>query len=325
MESQTGLPVLGLDISKSKIDCALLLDGKVKSKVIKNDLEGFAQLAAWLAKQGTPRVHACCEATGVYWEAIGHFLFDAQHQVSVVNPAQIEAYGRAQLSRIKTDKQDAKLIAQFCSTQQPPLWQPTPKPVRVLLALVRDLQAVQDMRQAEGNRLDVANLEIQPDIERRVTWLDAEIARIRKKIKQHIDSDPDLKSNAELLATIPAVGDATVPWLLSYLEDGQRFKRSKQATTFSGLTPRQRESGSSVRGKAHISKVGHADLRRALYMPAVVAYSRSPTYRVFVNRLRAAGKPPKVIIVALMRKILAFAQAILKSKVAFDPLKACKA
>ena len=132
---------LGLDVAKAKIDCALLFNGKVKSKVVSNNNEGFETLKQWLTKQGANHVHACCEATGTYSDAIALFLHDQGHVVSVVNPAQIAAYAQSQLARAKTDALDAKLIARYCEREQPMVWTPPPAAERLLLALLRDLKA----------------------------------------------------------------------------------------------------------------------------------------------------------------------------------------
>src|SRR6266550_3439468 len=148
---------LGLDVSKAKIDCALLSQGKIKSKVVSNNPEGFEVLRRWLAKHGASRVHACCEATGTYSEAIALFLHDQGHMVSVVNPAQIAAYAQSQLSRAKTDALDARLIARYCEREQPVAWAPPPAEERLLMALLRDLQQLQSMQQAESNRLATAH------------------------------------------------------------------------------------------------------------------------------------------------------------------------
>jgi transposase len=310
---------LGLDVSKAKIDCALLFNGKVKSKVISNNPEGFEILKQWLAKHGVSRVHACCEATGTYSDAIALFLHEQGHVMSVVNPAQIAAYAKAQLSRAKTDPLDARLIARYCEREQPAAWTPPPAEERLLLALLRDLQDLQSMQNAESNRLATAHPGVRERIERHLEFLVREIEQLRQKIEQHIDHHDQLRGRRDLLDSVPGLGEHTIPWLIAYLGDGQRFDSSKCAVAFFGLCPKPHQSGNTVRGKAHIAKSGHADLRHALYMPAVVAYSRCKAFASFVNRLKAAGKPPMVIIVALMRKLVAIAQAILKSGKPFDP------
>lgn len=311
---------LGLDVSKAKVDCALLLNNKVKSKVIQNTPEGFNVLTQWLIKHGAGRVHACCEATGTYSDAVALFLHEQGHVVSVVNPAQIAAYAQSQLSRAKTDALDARLIVRYCERERPAAWMPPPAEERLLLALLRDLQDLQTMQQAEANRLDSAHPSVRERIECHLQFLAHEIEQLRKKIEQHIDHHDQLRGRRDLLDSVPGLGEHTIPWLIAYLGDGQRFDGAKCAVAFFGLCPKPRQSGSSVRSKARIARTGHADLRHALYMPAMVAYSRCAVFAPFVQRLKAAGKPPKVIIVALMRKLVAIAQAILKSGKPFDPM-----
>lgn len=311
---------LGLDVSKAKIDCALLMKNKLKSKVFPNTSEGFQALSDWLERQGASRVHACCEATGTYSEAVALFLYERDHVMSVVNPAQIAAYAQSQLARAKTDALDARLIARYCEREQPPAWVPSPAEERLLLALLRDLHDLQSMQRAESNRLATAHSAIRERIERHLAFLANEIEALRKRIEQHIDSHGNLRGRRDLLESVPGLGEGTIPWLIAYLGNGERFNSAKCATAFFGVCPKPHQSGSSVRGKARIAKTGHADMRHVLYMPAVVAYSRCQAFAPFVQRLKAAGKPPKVIIVALMRKLIAIAQAILKSGQPFDPL-----
>ena len=115
---------LGIDVAKAKLDCALRTpEGKLRHKVVENTLAGFKALLEWLARQGAESVHVCMEATGTYWEAVAEFLCaQPSTTVSVVNPAQIKAFGASQLVRTKTDKVDAKLIAQFCAERRPEAW-----------------------------------------------------------------------------------------------------------------------------------------------------------------------------------------------------------
>jgi transposase len=311
-------PTLGLDISKTKVHCALLQNGKFRSKAIANSDAGFEALGAWLAKQKVKKVHACCEATGIYWEAIALWLSDHGHTLSVVNPARIAAYARSRMTRAKTDPVDARLIADFCAREAPPLWTPPPAEERLLLALLRRLHDLEKVRQAEANRLAVAHPSVRPNIEQLLGFLDQQIAQLKKTIKDHIDRNDNLRGRRDLLDSVPGLGEATIPWLIAYLGDGQRFERSKQAVAFAGMAPRPHQSGTLSR-KTHIAKSGHADLRHVLYMPAVAAYRRCAAYAPFVQRLKAAGKPGKVIIVALMRKLLTIAHAVLKSGQPFNP------
>jgi transposase len=312
--------ILGIDVAKAKLDVALRRpDGKLRSKVVDNSPDGFAALSAWVLKQDVTELHACMEATGTYWEAVAEYLVDAGFRVSVVNPAQIKAFGSARLARTKTDKADARLIAEFCATQQPEPWQaPTPA-IRELRALVARRNALDAMRTQEKNRLPVAREAVRAGIEAHLDYLEQAIAEVERMIREKIDNDPDLKQQRELLDSIPGLGDKTIPVLLSYYGGSLRFAKAKEAAAFAGLDPRQHESGSSVRGKPRLSKVGHSALRKALYMPAMVAITKTIWGRAFRDRLKASGKPPMVIIGAMMRKLVHVAFGVLKSGKPFDP------
>ncbi len=310
---------LGIDVAKSKLDCALRLpNGKFRTKVIANSDDGFTQLVDWLASHQATPVHACMEATGIYWETLAQFLSTAGITASVVNPAQIKAYGASRLTRSKTDAIDARLIADFCAERQPTPWQP-PSPEEIdLRALVLRLEALQTMRTQERHRLDVARDAVNNDIQQHLDWLDNAIQQLVKTINVHIDKHPDLKQKRELLDSIPGIGERTSAIILAFYADTGRFANSRQAAAFAGLDPRQYESGSSVKGKPRLSKIGHAFLRKALYMPAMVTLYKTVWGQRFKDRQAGAGKPPKLIIGAMMHKLVHVAFGVLKSGKAFD-------
>lgn len=311
---------LGIDVAKAKLDVALQRpDGRIRSKVVANTNTGFAELQAWLAAYRVADVHICMEATGTYWEAVAEALTDAGFTVSVVNPARIKAYGAARQVRTKTDAVDARLIADFCASQQPPPWTPPPPALRTLRALVARREALVAMRTQEQNRLPVAHSSVQPGIESLIIHLNGVIAEVEAAIRQHIDDDPDLKTQQRQLDSVPGLGDKTIPVLLAFYGGPARFDQARQAVAFAGLNPRQHESGSRVRGKPRLSKVGHANLRKALYMPAMVTLHKTAWGRAFRDRLAAAGKAPMVIIGAMMRKLVHVTFGVLKSGQPFNP------
>jgi transposase len=313
------LPVLGIDIAKAKFDVALLIHGKFKTKVFKNTAEGFATLSTWLSQHGIDRVHACMEATGRYGEALATCLAEAGHIVSVVNPAQIKGYAQSELTRTKTDQADAKLIARFCQTLCPAPWQPAPAAIRTLQGLVRRLQALLDMRLQETNRLDVAYEPVTASINTVLVTLNQEIDAVRRSIRDHIDQHPLLRKQRELLASIPGIGEATIAQILAFIGNPANFQKAKQLAAFIGVNPRQHSSGSSIRGRTRLSKTGNPNLRKALYMPAIVAMRYNPTVRAFCQRLRQAGKPKMAIVGAAMRKLVHIIYGVLKSGTPFNP------
>jgi len=312
---------LGIDVAKAKLDCALRLpNGKFRSKVIANSGNGFTQLIDWLASHQATPVHVCMEATGIYWEEVAQFLAKAGFTVSVVNPAQIKAYGASRLTRSKTDAVDARLIADFCAERQPAPWQAPSAEEIALRALVLRLEALQTMRIQESNRLDVSRDAVHEDIQQHLDWLDNAIKQLIKTINEHINNHPDLKQKRDLLDTIPGIGERTSAIMLAFYADTDRFDNGRQAAAFAGLDPRQYESGSSVKGKPRLSKVGHAFLRKSLYMPAMVTLYKTAWGKRFKDRLTSAGKPPKLIIGAMMRKLVHVAFGVLKSGKSFDPV-----
>ncbi len=312
---------VGIDVSKAKLDLALKLPaGKWKTKVVANTAIGFEELRAWLAKHGAGNAHVCMEATGVYWEAVATDLADNGFQVSVINPAQIKAFGAAQGVRTKTDAVDARVIADFCAMHVPPAWRPAAKSVRRLRSLVARREALLDLRTQESNRLEVtATPEVRNSIEQVIALLNQQISRIEKQIAKDVNDDPTLREQRDLLDSIPGVGDKTIGRLLSHYGGELRFEKTAQAVAFAGLDTRRHESGSSVQGKPRLSKKGHSSIRRALYMPAVVAMTKTAWGKAFSQRLLAAGKPKKLVLGALMRKILAIAYGVLKSGKPFNP------
>lgn len=310
---------LGIDISKAKFDVALAIETKFRTKSFDNTPKGFAALDAWLQKYDARCVHACMEATHVYWEELALHLAKGGHPVSVINPALAKAHAQSLGLRTKTDAVDAKMLADFARSKQPPAWQAPSTTEQRLRALVLRHQALTDMQTQEKNRREGLREDVRESLETHLRWLANELARLEKAIKQTIDDDDDLRRKRDLLDSIPGLGKRSISTLLAYGICGERFDHARQFVAFAGLNPCIRESGTSVRGRTRLSKMGHAPLRRALYMPAVVALSRTSWGMRFRERLHANKKIPMVIIGAMMRKLAQVAFGVLKSGRPFDP------
>src|SRR5205085_6604099 len=180
---------LGIDIAKLKFNaCLIQQSGKLKHKVFPNTPTGFTQLLEWLSKQGVERAHACLEATGTYGEALALFLHQAGHTVSRINPAAVKAFAQSRLSRTKTDRVDAELIARFCLAQAPPAWTPLPQEVRELQAVVRRLESLIEMRVMEENRLSsgIVVAAVRQSVEAHLSYLKQEIERTEGLLRKHI-------------------------------------------------------------------------------------------------------------------------------------------
>jgi len=312
--------IVGIDIAKKKFDVALPLGEKTKSGTFHNTPAGFAIFARWLTKHGVERAHVCMEATGTYGEELALYLYRAGHVVSVVNPAKIKGFAQSELSRTKTDKADAALIARFCRAMRPEAWQPpAPPEVKKLQALVRRLEELNGMLTQERNRLATANEVVRPSIEGGIYHLREDIRDTQRLISDHIDQNPKLRANRDLLQSIPGIGPTTSAMVLAEFGDVERFGDARHMASFCGLTPRHRQSGSSVRGKSRLSKTGSSRIRRALYMPALSAIRYNPVIVAFRTRLLANGKSRMVIVGAIMRKLVHIIFGVLRSGRPFDP------
>lgn len=315
---------LGIDVSKSKLDITLLINGKGKSKVVQNTADGHRALLEWLekAKVSLPALHVCMEATGVYYEAVAIMLHAAGCKVSVVNPACIKGFGHSENIRNKNDEIDAGLIARYCLVMNPAPWTPPPLEQRQLRAWTMRVQALKDIRQQEANRLEAHAVsgmeEVVANVNVHLAWLDAEIKKLEKEINDHIDRHPPLKRDAELIASIPGVAMTTVARVLGHIGDIRRFENAKAFAAFLGVTPKQRTSGSSVKGRTVISKTGNSSLRAALFMPSMSARRYNPIVREFADRLLAKGMAKKAVIGAVTHKLTHLIYGVIHSGKPFD-------
>lgn len=314
---------VGIDVSKDRLDVVLLRGEQKDSQHFTNTTVGFGKLQQWLTRRlPAEQVQVCLEATGRYSEALTKSLYGAGYRVSVVNPARIKGYGQAQMRRNKTDQLDAALIADFCRAQQPEAWTPVAPEVRDLQALVRHLEDLTTAASSVRNRLALPGQSspVSDHLQAQLTLLEQQIAATKHAISDHLDQHPSLKQQADLLRSIPGLGDLTIGKLLAECRDLRSFTDPRQLVAFAGLNPAHHSSGSSIHHRTHISKTGSASLRTALYMPALSALRHNPVLIAFAQRLRSRGIVGKVLVVAVMRKLLHLVVGVLKSQHPFDPL-----
>jgi len=311
---------LGIDVAKKKFQVALLKNDKYKSKSFDNTMPGFIALLAWLKQREPGEIHVCLESTGIYGDSLAKFLFENGYTVSVINPSRIKAFGEAELLRNKNDEIDAKLIARFCEKMKPVAWQPDPPEVEHLRMLGRRRDVLISMRTQELNRLGNPDRSVNESIEKVIAFLDQEIEAITQAIQNHIDGNDGLKKKRDLLKTIKGVGDVAIEAILSETNGFARFERIEQVVAFTGLSPKQKDSGTSVKGRPRLCKIGSARLRRALYMPALSAIRCNSFVRALYERLRAKSKHGMVVACACMKKLVHIMFGVLKTGKPFDPL-----
>jgi transposase len=313
------LPILGIDIAKDQYVVSLLHNEKRQQREFTNRPVEFKRLQVWLNKHAAPKVHACLEATGRYGDALAEWLHDQGHIVSVVNPLRIKAFARARLTRNKTDPVDADLIADFCQSEQPAAWTPPTPEMRELRELLHQYDALQATRTQVLNRLGsgFTSPVVLAQLQTQLDFLEGQLADLVKLIEDHIDRHPDLKRQHALVDSIKGIGSLTAAKIIA--ADPSRFEDARAFAAFVGLTPMNVNSGSSVHRKPRMSKIGDADLRRALYMPALSAQRSNPVVHEFCDRLLARGKTKMTVVGAAMHKLLVLAYGVLKSGQPFDP------
>lgn len=319
--------ILGIDIAKEKFDVALYQDKEqVAAGQFDNSRAGFKKMSKWLNNKKVEQVWACMEATGRYGDALAMYLHKAGHQVSMVNPARTKKYAESQLQRNKTDKVDAKIIADFCRTQEPRLWCPPAPEKRELQEMVRRLSALIAERTRESNRLKsgIESKAVKVSIKANLEFLAAQIARLEEQIQSHIDQYPDLVRDRELLTSIKGIGAKTAAIILGELPDVDNFEHSGQVVAYAGLSPQQHISGSSVHKRSKLTHIGNINLKTSFYFPALSAMQHNPIVKALVRRLEEKNKVKMVIVGAAMRKLLQLAYGVLKSGLPFDPNYATK-
>jgi len=312
---------LGLDVAKLWFEaCLLVPDAKPLKAKFPNNAGGFQQLSGWLHGFADRKLHACLEPTGIYSTALANFLWNNGIAVSQVNSYAVLNYGKAKNFRSKTDRIDAYLLADYCLTPNPPQWTPPAPTQAKLKELQHRLATVDEQVRAEENRLEVAEFDVvREDIEESLGRLYVRRNRLEKELKAIALSDQALSSNFAIINSIIGLGEKSALRLLAFVQF-EKFDDSRKVSSFAGLTPREFESGTSIHKRPRISRVGNAELRAALYFPAMSAIKNNPQMREFADRLKAKNKPPKVVICAVMRKLLVLASTLIRKQQLYDAL-----
>ncbi len=320
MEEETIMAILGIDISQKTYDATVVTDtGARHHRQFANTEKGFHDLDQWLSTYHVSDLHACMEATNVYWEDLAEHLFQHGYRVSVVNPARTKGFGISQLTRNKTDKVDSGIIADFCERLSPRLWHPPSPERRQLRDMVRHIDAVKKTRTQQINRMKTCrNPLVIQSFQVIIDALNAQITDMEAQIETLFSTHATLKEQRSLLMSIQGIGATTATKILAEMYDLDEYLNARSAAADVGVTPCHYESGTSVRRRPRLSKVGKASIRGALYWPAISAMQHNPVIRDVKERLEKKGKSQKVIIGAAMRKLLHLSYGVLKNKIPFD-------
>jgi transposase len=310
---------VGIDISKNSFDVAIpnkKKDGYLHKK-FSNNAEGFEKFCKELEPE------SCCvmEASGVYYLQLAIYLHHQGMRVSVVNPLTIKRFSQMRLMRAKTDKKDAAIIAEYGKVENPVEW----KPRAEHMLQMQQLQALQDNLTRQLTRLtnqqeSFVQSGIQNDFG--VKIVQDEIIHTKQKIKELDDElmRITLEFHSDLitrLQTIKGIGKRAAMTLILITDGFTKFENSKQLCAYVGLSPRIFESGTSVKGKSKICKMGMARMRKLLYMCAMSACKRNKACREMFERLKGRGKNGKLALIAIANKLLKQAFVIGNSKMSY--------
>lgn len=324
---------VGLDVAKASFDAAFVKQGQhysvtrmreVPVKGFARSLEGVQALVAWLDENGAGHnARACMEATGSYSTDIASLLLQERPSLrpAIANPRHTSAFIKSLGLRNKTDRIEARALAFYGAERQPVPYEP-PTPER---AQLRELSRYRDTLVAE--RVAAQNRAGEPQSSRvvqtlqhkRLRLIAADIKRVEAEMKRVVNASPTLRNDLALLTTIYGVGFIIAVTVLSELGDLRRFHRARQLTAFVGVSPRIIQSGASVTRKTHMCKQGNAHVRQALYLAAVTATRGQSDLQCLYEKLVQEGKPHRVALGALMRKILVLMRAMLLTGQPYDP------
>jgi transposase len=309
----------GIDISKQTFDCSITkIDGEIQSRKLSNDEKGFKVLKSLLPEDA----QVVMEASGPYYYSLAYFLIENGIKVSVVNPLIIRRFCQMRMIRTKTDKKDAYMIREYGVAENPKLWKADSACVIKLKQLNAAIDLIEKDITAWNNHLEALSLMPGSD-----TGL---IKRLKKHIKineglrYELTKEMDELAKSEFektytaLRTIPGIGPKAAAMLIAITDNFQKFNHYKELIAYVGLNPRIFESGTSVKGKGRISKMGTGRLRKILYLCSWTARKTNSQCKLMYQRLQIKSKPKKVISIAIANKLLRQAFAIGKSLKPFE-------
>ena len=305
----------GIDISKEVFDSYGSFQGHIQ---FKNTEAGFKKFYKILSKDSL----VVMEATGYYHYRFAQYLYHQGVAVSVVNPLSIKRFIQMKLAKVKTDKSDAKAICNYGLTQEVPLYNALTDVQSECLQLFRWMDNLLKKRTATKNKihgektLGIPSKWVYHSLKRTLKHLDKELQGIEQQLLSLVKHDQQLQLT--LLRSIPGIGLKTALFLIVITDGFKKFETASQLCSYVGITPTIRESGSSVRGRSRISKVGNKKLRNLLFLCAFSAYKHNKGCRELFERITNKGKSKKLALIAVSNKLLKQAFAIIKSGIPYD-------
>lgn len=313
---------LGTDVSGRTFDIAIDVAGKRTNHKFDNTLKGYENLERWALKAGVQHPHIVMEATGRYHEKLSTWAFEHGWKVTVVNPRIIHKFSQSRMNRNKTDKLDAITILRYaeCATSEELReWTPKSPAHQALRDIQMRIRGLTKELIREKNRLK-CGLDTEfslNSIRDHITYLEGAKKHLEKEAKRLIKADERLLRKYTIINSIPGCGDVTARFLLSEI-NFEEFKKGRQLVNLAGLAPRTWASGTSVHKRDVISRIGHRDLRAAMFLPAVSAVQWIPSMKEYRASQLAKGKKKKQVICAVMAKLLRLIFSLIRDDRLFE-------
>ncbi len=307
--------IFGVDISKEVFD---VVNSKGDYYQFSNDLKGFKAFTKKLTKETL----VVMEATGYYHYCLAQYLYEQGYLVSVVNPLSVKRFIQMKLSKIKTDKSDAKAICDYGQFNQVPLYTAKDESQAECLQLIRLIDIYLKQSTAIKNKLHgektlgIPSKVVYRSLNRFLKSLKKEINLLEDRLNELVKDHQ--QKQLTLLKSIPGMGVKTALMLIIMTDGFNRFENSKQLCSYAGITPTIRHSGSSVRGKSRISKMGNQKMRNLLFLCSFSACKYNKGCKAIYERIVSKGKSKKLALIAVSNKLLKQAFAIAKSGLPYD-------
>jgi transposase len=314
--------IIGIDISKKTFDIAFFKDAHWHSQVFEQQREHYQALLCRVGIEGNWFV---MEATGSYFLKLADFITEQGGNVAVLNPKTIHHFGKMRLKRAKTDKKDARLIAQYSMDYEAELkkWQSADQDIihlrqlQSLIALLIQQRTMLINHQEALNQQPEQSESVTKELAEEKMALDERIKRLEQEVEERVQCK--WSDEYQRLTSIAGIGKVTATALLVMTYGFSRFTEVKAFLSYIGLAPAPHQSGTSIKGKGHISKIGSPVIRRLLYLCSWTAKKQNPPCKLLYERLKSKGKPEKVIKIAIAHKLLRQAFAVVLKGQNFDP------
>ena len=324
--------VLGIDVAQKELVVTL---GKMQEdltielyahKVFKNNANGHEALLKWTEKLSSKlvKVQFVMEATGVYHEKFAYFLKEKECDVSIVLPNKISNYIRTLEIKTVNDKTCSQAISTFGLERKLDLWQRPKATFKNLQQLTRERSQIVTERAMVKNQMHAERSEAYPNpgsiarMESRIKFLNQQEKEIKLEISVEIKKDTEIKKEIENICTIPGVGELTAVTVLAETNGFELIRNKKQLVSYAGLDVREKQSGTSVKGKSRISKKGNKNLRRSMHLPSLSAVKKIPQFsHLYIRLVQKSGIKMKGLV-AVQRKLLELIYIIYKGKTVLE-------